>query len=282
MLSTPEDDDQTVEHLRRDGEALITFTWDERFLTPALRWVQAISAGVEQFPLEGLVENGVVLTSAKGAHTPSVAEHAIAMLLALVRGLGRAVRRAGKRRWHPEMATEVGGRTATVVGMGSIGSAIARRLHGLDVRVIGVRGRPELDSDSAETVVGPDEIVSACAQSDILVCALPGTTETRGFIGAAEIDALGHGWVVNVGRGQVIDEDALVSALKDGRLAGAGLDVTATEPLPGDSPLWDLDNVIVTPHMAWASDRLTPRLVDLIERNVRAFFGEGSWTNRVV
>lgn len=280
-LSTPDTHEDAVEVMRNGATALVTFDWDDEFLTSDLKWVQAISAGVDQFPLEDLTESGVVLTSARGVHTPAVAEHAVALLFAVVRRLGPAVRRATRHEWKPEMVTEIRGLTVTILGMGSIGTEIARLLKPLGAKVIGIQRNPR-PSELTDKVVGPDELLWACRESEALICALPETSETTGIVGDSELEALGQGWVVNVGRGSSLDEDALSRALRGGELRGAAVDVTSTEPLPADSPLWDLEKLIITPHMAWATDRLTPRLVEVISENVEAFRGERDWLNRIV
>ena len=279
-LLTPSDDEEVGDALESVAQVLVTFRWDDRFMVPNLRWIQSISTGVDQFPLDELARHRVVLTSALGAHAPAVADHALALFLALVRGIGRAARGAPARRWVPSPAVEVAGLTVVVLGMGEIGRRIAERLGALSTDVIGVRLHPDRSTDGH--VVGPDRLLWACRQADAMICALPAGADTEKLIGPAELAALGKGWLVNVGRGSVVDEEALVSALVEKRLLGAALDVTTVEPLPLESPLWDLENVIVTPHMGWVSDRLTPRLAAIVEQNLTAFRGERPWLNRVV
>lgn len=280
-LLAPGSHDETIEAIRSGGSALVTFDWDDAFLARHLTWVQAISAGIDQFPLQDLAASGVVLTSARGVHTPAVAEHALALLLAVVRRIGPAVRRSDRHEWKMEMGTEVRGLTITILGMGSIGGEIARLLQPFDVTVIGIRKQPE-PTEYADEVLATEDLLAACQRSDVLICALPETEETIGIVGRDELEAVGRGWVVNVGRGSSIDEDALLDALTNGVLRGAAIDVTATEPLPSDSPLWDVEDVVITPHMAWATNHLTPRLATLIEANVQALRGERDWVNRVV
>lgn len=280
-LITPASSEEVASVIEHGAQALVTFDWDDAFLGPELRWVQAISAGVDHFPIQSLAESGVVLTSARGAHTPAVAEHAVALLFALARGLGPAMRRAVRHEWSPELGTEVNGMTVCILGFGSIGSEIARMLQTLEAQVIGVRRNPE-PSPFAESVVGPECLLETCASADALICALPHTRDTTSIVGDAELEALGRGWVVNVGRGSTIDESALLRALEEGDLEGAALDVAAVEPLPSDSPFWDREDLIITPHMAWATDRLNPRLVDLVSANLAAYRGEAEWRNRVV
>lgn len=281
-VESPANDDGVVAALQDGAEILITFHWTDRFLTPGLRWVQAVSAGMDQIPLEALRARNVRLSSARGAHAPAVAEHAISLLLAVVRGLGPSMRDVADRRWSLRPAFEVGGRTLGILGLGSIGEEVARRAVGLGMRVIGTKRQPEMYSGVAERVFGSDETLSVFRESDAVVIALPHLAETTKLVGPAELEALRGGWLVNVGRGSVVDEEALIDALRDETLRGAGLDVFEVEPLPPASPLWDIPNLVMTPHSAWSSDRLVGRLVALFERNLKAYRGMADWETLVV
>lgn len=277
VLETPNDHDGIVAALDAGAEILITYVWDDRFITGGLRWVQALSAGLEQLPLDALKKRDIRLSSARGAHAPAVAEHAIALLLALVRGLGPSMRDISERSWTVRPAFEVSRRTVGILGLGAIGEEIAIRAQGLGMRVIGTKSTPETYNGVADRVFGPNETLEVCRQADTLIIALPHSSSTTGLVGKRELAALEGGWLVNVGRGSVVDEDALVAALSDGILRGAGLDVFEIEPLPVNSPLWELPTVIITPHSAWSSDRLVERLVCLFEDNLRAYRGLAGW-----
>jgi phosphoglycerate dehydrogenase-like enzyme len=281
-VTVPNDGDGVVEQLAAGGRALITYRWEDRFATGTLEWIQALSAGVEQFPEQLLAERSIVLTSARGAHTPAVSEHAIALMMAVVRMIGPVTRGAAERVWEPVPAYEVSGRTMAVLGLGSIGEAIAQKASALGMKVIGTKRDISGYAGFATEVYPPEQVVEVCLRSDILMIALPEDPSTVGRVGEAELAALGAGWLVNVGRGSVVDEAALQHALTEGKLRGAGLDVTATEPLPDDSPLWDLPNVIITPHMGWSSDRLAGRLAEIVVANARALGQGAPWVNRVV
>jgi D-2-hydroxyacid dehydrogenase (NADP+) len=261
---------------------LVTHAWEPSFLTPSLRWVQSVSAGVEQFPLEELTAAGVTLTSARGVHAPQVAEHAFALLLSLTRGIGVAMRDATRKEWRPRMAEELTGRTLAVIGLGTIGEEIARRASAWGLDVIGVKANPTGYAGSARMVAGPDGLIDVCRAADIVVCVLPATPSTTGLIGKEALAALGAGWLINVGRGGVVDEAALVAALDDGGLRGAGLDVFATEPLPATSPLWDHPRVVITPHTAGFSPRYGERLLEVFLANLPGFGGQGPWSTRVL
>jgi D-2-hydroxyacid dehydrogenase (NADP+) len=281
-VALPSDDAGVVDELDSGGEVLVTYQWDDRFLSGSLAWIQATSAGIEQFPMEAIASRGVRLTSARGAHAPAVAEHAMALILAVVRRIGEAMRDVPDRRWDPyRSASEVSGRTLGILGLGAIGEEIAVRAAGMGMRVVGSKRRPDEYRGVAEWVVGSGGTLEVCRSADVVVVALPESGETTGLIGPAELEALRGGWLINVGRGSVVDEEALITALTDGTLLGAGLDVFVEEPLPAASPLWDLSNVVVTPHAAWSSDRLAARLFDLFAENLVAFRGTGNWRNQI-
>lgn len=281
-LHLASDADGVVSALDAGAEILVTYLWDESFLTGSLRWIQAVSAGMEQFPAEAVRERGVRLTSARGAHAPAVAEHAIALLMVLVRNIGPAMHDVPIRGWAPRPAHEVAGRTLGVLGLGAIGEEVASRGAALGMRVIGTKRHPETYGGVAEWVAGPNGTLDVCREADAVVIALPEADDTRRLVGRTELEALRDGWLVNVGRGSVVDEAALVEALQAGTLRGAGLDVFDVEPLPAESPLWELPTVVITPHAAWSSDRLPGRIAALFERNLAAYRGLGEWQTLVV
>lgn len=269
----------------RDDSVLVTYIWNDAYLQPGLRWLQSHSAGYNQYPIEELRKRGIVLTSASGVHIVC-AEHAIGLLLALTRGIHQSIRDMSIREtrvrpWNLRIAPEVGGRTIVIAGLGAIGEALAQRFAGWDVRLIGVTRNPASYTGVLKDVRPLAELERACAEASILMVALPLAPETRHLVTGRVLDALGVGWVTNVSRGPVIDEAALIERLRDGRLLGAGLDVTEQEPLPADSPLWDLPNVVITPHMAGLTPRCGERLAKLLSHNLRAFKGAGEWKNRI-
>jgi phosphoglycerate dehydrogenase-like enzyme len=266
--------------LDRSG-ILITYRWSDDWLDAPLDWIQSFTAGVDQFPAAALAERGIVLTSAVGIHDVQVSEHAFALLLALTRGVAESARRQLDRDWEWPRVSELEGTTMGILGLGVIGEAIARKAAAFDMRVIGTKRTPDGYSGAASQVFGPDQTVEVCRRSDVIVSVLPDTPETKQMIGEAAFAAMEDSWFISVGRGSVVDEAALVDALENGTLRGAGLDVFDTEPLPADSPLWALPNVIVTPHVAGASPRYGERLASLFARNLAAHRGEGPWVNRV-
>jgi phosphoglycerate dehydrogenase-like enzyme len=278
-LVEPED---TAGVVAADAPVLVTFRWEPAYLTPGLCWVQAISAGTEHLPAAELDAAGVVLTSARGIHGHQVAEHAFALLLAMTRGIAPAVRAQAEREWRWQEVAELSGMTMGVLGLGIIGEAVAERAAAFGMRVIGTKRDRSGYAGAATEVLGPDGTLEVCRRADVLVVVLPGGEATRHVVGAAELAALGEGWLVSVGRGSVVDENALVAALTEGGLRGAGLDVYETEPLPEGSPLWGLPNVVISPHCAGATPHYGARLAEVFAANLAAFRGAGEWATRVL
>lgn len=254
--------------------------WSDAFLVPGLRWVQSQSAGTDGFPLAEFRRRGIAFSTSRGLHAVC-AEHAIALLLALTRDVHLAVRDMADRRWRHHVPDELTGRTVAVAGLGTIGAGIAGLLSGWEVRVIGLTRSPSRHAGVVSDIRPLSELRAACREASVLVLAVPGGPDTRHLVAGPELDALGDGWLVNVSRGSVVDESALVTRLVSGRLRGAGLDVTEVEPLQADSPLWGLPNVIITPHMAGRTPRYAERFANLMAHNVRAYRGEGEWQNRI-
>ena len=241
-------------------------------------------AGTDHLPTGRFEERGVAVTSAAGVHTPNVAEHAVGAMLTFSAGFLEGRRRQSRREWRHYRTRELQGSTVTVVGLGAIGTGVVERLEGFGVDTVGVRYTPEKGGPTDE-VVGFDgpEFEDALARSEYLVLACPLTDTTRGLVGWPELETLPHDAVlVNVARGPVVETDALVRALREDRVGGAALDVTDPEPLPADHPLWDLENVLVTPHNAGHTPHYSERLADIVAENVRRVEAGEELENRVV
>jgi len=281
-LQRPADDKGVAAALESGAEVLVTYTWQDAFLTPSLRWVAGTGAGAEQYPHDLLREHGVILTTAVGVHSITVAEHAFALLLALTRRIGEAVRHMTEPTWVPMLADELYGKKIAVVGVGRIGEQISRRAQAWGMEVAGLKRRPETYEGCLENVHGPGELDDLCAWADILVVSAPANKDGSPMIGARQLELLGAGWLVNVGRGTLVDCVALVDALAEGALRGAGLDVTNPEPLPVDSPLWSSPKVVLTAHCAGASPHYGDRWAEIFTWNLRAYLEGGSWQNRLV
>lgn len=275
------DQDEVAAALAEGAEVLVTSYWREDFLTPSLRWIAGTGAGFEQYPLADLAANGVVLTTAHGVHSACVAEHAFALLLACTREIGRSARNMTRHRWERLTGEELNGKRMLVVGLGLIGEQVARRAQAWDMDVAGIKRDPDSYEGCLSDVRDPSALDELCEWADVVVLSAPATPDTRGLIGERELSLLGPGWLVNVGRGALVDHDALFKALSKGELRGAGLDVTDPEPLPEDFPLWDLENVVISAHSAGDSPGYGSRWGRLFERNLSAFTGDGAWHNRV-
>jgi len=230
-------------------QAVVTLEHREPFL--GLAWVHSIQAGVDRFPADRFREADVVLTNSTGVHGDAVGESVAGYVLALARRIHDHVASQQRGEWSRpdwDRAWTVAGERACVVGLGGLGRGIVDRLTGLGLDVVGVRRTPTPEP-GVERVYPPADLGEAVADARFVVLAVPLTRETRGMVDADVLAAMrGDAYLVNVARGPVVDEGALVEALRDGTIAGAALDVFETEPLPGDSPLWDLDDVIVSPH----------------------------------
>jgi phosphoglycerate dehydrogenase-like enzyme len=277
----PADDERRWRALLDSGEVLFGIPGDDSAQlaaavgrNPRLRWVQATAAGAgEQIAAAALSEEAlrrVTFTSSSGVHAGPLAEFCIFGLLAVARELPRMLEDMERRRWHRRPVGELRGRTLVVLGLGAIGAEVARLGHALGMRVIGVTRSGRSSSADVEATVGVERLAEVLPQAQALVISLPSTPATRGLLDAEALARLPRGaTLVNVGRGDVLDEDALVRALRDGRLAGAALDVFASEPLAHDSPLWTLPNVIVSPHTAALSPRENEHIVELFADNLR-------------
>ncbi|KAB1187029.1 MULTISPECIES: D-2-hydroxyacid dehydrogenase [Haloferax] len=226
-------------------------------------------AGYDHLPLEAFRERGVAVTNASGVHGPNIAEHVIGWLLTITRRLDEGIRRQDRGEWRYFQAYgELQGSTVTVVGLGAIGQAVVERLDPFGVETIGVRYTPEKGGPT-DRVIGFDELDSALVETEYLVLACPLTDATRNLIDQQAFYALpNHAVLVNVARGGVVDTDALVKSVQRGHIRAAALDVTEPEPLPHDHPLWDFENVFITPHVAGYTPHYFTRLADILAENV--------------
>jgi len=243
----------------------------------ALRWAHSASAGVGGVLYPEMVRSGVVLTNSAGVHAEPIADTVLAMMLHFARGLDFAVRAQAGQRWDKAPwdaadapVRELAESTVGLLGLGGIARAVARRAAALGMRVVATRRSSTEGPEGVEVFAGGDALDRLLSISHYLVVTVPSTSRTAGMIGARELARLPAGAVVvNVSRGDVIDEDALVEALRAGRLRGAGLDVFRSEPLPAQSPLWTLPNTLLLPHVSGTSPSFWRRETDLIVANLR-------------
>ncbi len=266
-LTEPQDANAIIwssrEHARPTAVAAL-----RDLLHPGIRWVQLDSAGIEQWVRAGMLDRQRVWTSAKGAYAPQVAELVVAFVLAAAKRLPHLAR---ARSWSEGSGDRLQGKVVGIVGAGAIGRETIRRLKPFGVRATALtRSRQRVPG--ADHSVGPEGLSDLLAESDYVVLAAPLTAAAHGLFGERELTRLGpSGWLINVGRGALVDTGALASALVHGHIAGACLDVTDPEPLPGEHVLWTLPNVLITPHVANHWGPLYPAFAELVARNIARF-----------
>ncbi len=272
---------QTVEDQKRevrDADVYFGFPTREVFLAARkLRWIQCPGTGIDQITsIPEIVNSDVVLTNARGPHASPMADHAMGMIVALAHNFRSLLEDQKAHRWEPgkyaARMVELSGSTMGILALGDIGSAIARRAHGFGMEVYAVDIKPRPAPPEVRAVWGLEKLDDLLRMSDWFVVTAPLTQQSRGMIDRRRIGLLKPGArVIVVSRGGIVDEEALVEALRSGRVAGAGLDVMAQEPLPPDSPLWDLPNVILSPHVS----ALTPEMYEgrrqIFKENLRRF-----------
>jgi phosphoglycerate dehydrogenase-like enzyme len=256
------------------------------YRAPSLRWVHSATAGVERVLTPASRSRGLVITNARGVFSRPIAEYVMLMILAVSRRLPQLMELQAERTWQPLEARELRDVTVGIVGLGSIGRGVGALATAFGCGVVATRRRPEagsyatdgagdepyLGSVMLDRVLPPERLPELLGESDFVVLAAPLTPDTHGLISDAAIARMKPGaWVINVARGELIDERALARALRDGRIGGAVLDTFLEEPLPSTSPLYDLPNVILTPHTSWSSTRVLDRSVDLFCENLRRF-----------
>jgi phosphoglycerate dehydrogenase-like enzyme len=238
----------------------------------AVKWIQTASAGVDALLFPELVESHVVVTNARGIFDRAIAEFVLGTMLAFAKGLPGMLHRQARREWDHRDTETLSGKRVLVAGVGSIGREIGRLCGAFGMTVRGVGSTARGKDDVFRIVYGPDELADACRWADYIVNALPGTEGTKHLFDDKVISAMQPtARFVNVGRGTTVDEAALVGALRDERLAGAALDVFEREPLPLDSPLWELPNVIVSPHIAGDFAGFREAIVELFVQNLERY-----------
>jgi phosphoglycerate dehydrogenase-like enzyme len=255
-------------------EILVTLghlmTREQVHAMPRLRWVQSLLAGVESLQ-EILAGTKILLTSASGIHGPQAAELVMTHMHVLSKDVGRLLDSKRERDWRPFTPRVLAHQTAAIVGLGVIGSATARLCAAHGMRVVGISDHV-VRAECVERIFRRAELAEAVKEADFLVLALSYTPDVRHIINTGILARMKPtAYLINVSRGAVVDEEALIQALRCGAIAGAGLDVFSREPLPPDSPLWSLENVFVTPHVAGQSERYGERVLTVIDPNMRAY-----------
>jgi phosphoglycerate dehydrogenase-like enzyme len=254
-----------------------------------LKWIHAPTAAVHQLMFPELVRSPVRVTSSTGVHGPVVAEHAIAVLLALAKRLPQAIAYQAKKTWSQDQLwsqrprpREVAGATVAVIGMGAIGQEFASRAKALGMKVLAVRESPAKGTGGADAVFSPTQLDEVLPQADYVLLCTPVTPSSERLMNQARLEKMKpDAYLINVARGNLVDEPALLRALKDRRIAGAALDVFNQEPLPQDSPFWSLDNLLITPHTAAVTEKLWERHYHLISDNLKRFVAGQPLLNEV-
>ena len=257
---------------------------------PNLRFVQSISAGTDQYDKDRFRQKGVRLASAKGVNEKAVAEHAMALILALSRQLHTGRDHQTAKHWRGMIGDpaaredELGGKTLLIVGLGGIGARLAKLAKAFDLMVVATKRDPSTGGGLADHVHAQRDLHALLPQADIVALSCPLTPETENLIDAKALSLMKpSAHLINVARGRVVDEDALIEALGAGRIAAAGIDVTREEPLPASSPLWSMRNVLLTPHTAGETRRYEDNVLDILMDNLeRLWRGEAELRNQIV
>ena len=266
--------------------------WRNEFVarSPRLAFIQSISAGTDQYDRDALAAAGIRLASAQGVNAEAVAQHAMALILALARQLHLARDNQARRHWRgmisdlSQREDELAGKTLLIVGLGRIGSRLAGMARAFGMRTLATKRDASTGGDAADAVFAHERLRELLPQADVVALTCPLTPQTQGLIGAQALAAMKpSAMLVNVARGRVVDEAALVEALSGRRIAAAGIDCTVEEPLPAASPLWALDNALITPHTAGETRRYEDNVIDLLLENLqRIWRGEPRLRNHVV
>ncbi|MHB0998584.1 MAG: D-2-hydroxyacid dehydrogenase [Armatimonadota bacterium] len=243
---------------------------------PGIRWIQFLGAGIESALIPELVESDVIITNASGVHAVPISEHILGMMLIFARQLQLCMRRQVNHEWNRDgfdvTVGELYQSTLGVIGLGNIGEALAQRAKCMGMRVIATRRRPEKTSPYVDQMLPPSGLDTLLRESDYIAVCTPLTNETRGMIGEEQFNIMKRNAViVNIARGAIIDQDAMIRALQNGCIAGAGLDVTVPEPLPSDSPLWSMPNVVISPHVSGENPHYSTRAADIFLRNLQCY-----------
>ena len=249
------------------------FKAEDLALLKNLKWIQTFSAGVNTLPLKEIKERGILLTNSSGVHGPQMTDHIMGMILSFSRALLPSIRNQKEKNWKVDYPlSELTGKEMLIVGAGSIGQLLAKKAKAFDMNVVGLKRTVE-DLENFDEVRPLNELQRSMKTADYVVILAPLTKETRGLIGKEELALMKEDAVlINLARGPLVDEAELIKALEEKKIRGAGLDVFSREPLPSDSPLWDLDNIILTPHLGGFSDVSNERSIALISENIRRYY----------
>ena len=271
---------------------VISGFWQNDLLdvAPRLRFIQSIGAGIDQFDLDALRRRGIRLATASGVNANAVSEHAMALILALTRHIHTGRDRQQRHVWRgmigdlAQREDELGGKTLLIVGLGKIGSRLAKLAKAFDMRVLATKRNPAAAAGPADGVHPPEALTTLLPQADFVALTCPLTAATEKLIDAAAFASMKESaYLINVARGGCVDEPALLAAVQSGAIAGAGIDHFREEPLPQDSPFWDLENVLITPHTGGETRMYEENLIDILLENLNCLWrGETELLNQVV
>jgi len=269
----------------KDTDILATIGFDKEMLesAPKLKWIQSVRAGVDSYPLEAIKERNIILTNAKGVHKIHMAEYAIASMIILARNLHITHANQLKGNWDRNVPQgEIFGSTLGIIGLGAIGREIAKKASLMGMKVIGVKGNVE-PVDYVERVYSPDDMDVIFRESDYVINLLPHIPETEKLIDKKYFNLMKKtASFINMGRGKTVNEEDLIEVLRSKKIKGMVSDVFYNEPLDKDSPLWELDNVFLTPHISGESEKYMHKVVEIIIHNLRVFINkDGKMINQI-
>ena len=245
-----------------------------------LQWIQVRTAGVDWILNLPSLRKEILVTSTRGIHGPQMSEMAMLLMLALNRDLPRAIRNQDRMIWERWPGKLLYHKKVGILGVGAVGGEIARKCKAFGMTVLGI-SRTKREMNGVDDSYGPEGLFDVLSEVDYFIIAAPRTSQTQNLIGARAFSSMkSSAFLINVGRGEIVDEEALIHALKTGQIAGAALDTFWTEPLPEDHPLWRLENVIITPHVGGLCDRSTEQVLSIFEENLRRFL-RGERTNLI-
>ncbi|MGF7429786.1 D-2-hydroxyacid dehydrogenase [Thermoanaerobacterium thermosaccharolyticum] len=280
------DDKKDAYKYIKDTEVLVCFDGDAdaEFIHNAenLKWIHLLSAGADAMPFDVLKERKIILTNSKGVHKYQISEQVLGYMLLFERALNYFIRKQMNKDWDKSVrVSELYGKTICILGVGSIGEEISRIAREFGMKTIGVRKSGNI-SQFIDEMYTNDNMIYAVSKADYVICALPLTDDTYHLLGKDFFKNMKNDAVfINIGRGKVVDESSLIDALKNKTIRGAALDVFEEEPLSKESPLWDMENVIITPHTAGISPHYMERGIEIIKHNIKAYLGDGDFINRV-
>ncbi|MBI2858890.1 MAG: D-2-hydroxyacid dehydrogenase, partial [Chloroflexi bacterium] len=252
---------------------------------PHLKWLQLGGAGIDKYFGTGILDGKIIVTNSRGVAAIPIAEHILALMFMLAKNAPKLLANKQKKHWEKFQVIELRDKVVGLIGLGAIGGELARLAKAIGMKVIATRKsaiRRTVNSDGVDEVLPISDMPYLLSGSDFVVVAAPLTEETKGLIGEAELRMMKpSAYLVNVARGAIVDQKALINALKSGRIAGAGLDVVESEPLPAISELWELPNVVLSPHMAQTTDRRSHRIVGLFSENLRRYLAGENLLNLI-